>query len=537
MNNICIDFGTCNSVISYHNEINEIKYVLNSINGDVLIPSTIFFIKNEITSDLNVDNFIYGKHYVIGTNANEIFLQTKEHDLYFYQFKRFLGITNKSNTEYIKNFNYKYELDDNIISFFISTNTETLIKINIIQMIKLYFIGLKILIKNTNLINNEDLNNIEIIATCPAYFYDLQRQQLISSIISSGFSIFKLCNEPTVASLYYFKQYNIKDHGIYIIFDLGGGTSDTTVIEYNPEIDLCEVIDIYGDNLLGGIDIDNIIIDNIYTKYNISKKSEKILFKIKNIAENIKIKLTYAQTFTTYLEEIPLNDKIATELKITYTQYEYNNLINKIVDKMIEPVIKMSKKYDTNNIIFIGGTTQIPLLQNKINSHLNINCSTITNNNNTLYKTIVSSGGSLLFNNIKNKSKMLLLDVLPMNIGICSNNDKMIVFVPKNSKFPFSTSYTFTTSHDGQRNIDINIYEGLSDLCCNNNFIGSYTIYGIPSLKKGMIIINITFQINANGLLNIFIDSIKNSFDENNVTFKYNNNIKLIPQFVAKQLF
>ena len=742
MNNICVDFGTCNTVISYfENEHN--KFVYNNANGDILIPTTLFFIKDEINENMKFEDLVYKKHYFIGNEADETFKQYKQNDCYFYQFKRFLGMTNKSNCDFINKFCLKYELSDDTIYFFIpindltnndstnndstnndstnndstnndstnndstndsnnnltnndltnndstnndstnndstnndstndsnnnltnndstndsnnnltnndstndnniSTNNNHTIKVNIVQLISLFFVGIKSTITNT--ISNNNI--IEALITCPAYFHDLQRQQLQNAVINSGIKIFKICNEPTVALLQYLDimknknnnsnnnqegtynitnnqkgtykitnnqkgTYNITDNqkgtynninnqkgtynitnnqegtynitnnqeGIYIIYDLGGGTLDTTVMDYQPDIDLCEVIDIYGNNALGGIDIDNILIENIYEKYNIEKNlSEngklKMKIKIKNIAEDIKIKLTYAEYYSFFIEEVlTKNNKIIPVLEIKYTRFEFNRLITRIIDKMIEPIIAMSKKHSTKNIIFIGGPTQIPLLQNKVKALLNLNdnIETITesnnsqtthnnnlqttqsnnlpimqsnnlpatcNNNSLLYKTIVASGGSLLHKNLKNKTSLLLLDITPMDIGISDNNQNMTTLVKKHTKIPFSETKTFTTSFDGQRKIDIFVYEGNDKLCSNNSFIGSYSILGIPPAEKGSIIIDLTFQINSNGILNIYIDGKKNTFSDNckDINYKLNDNIKLVPQIVAKKLF
>lgn len=520
MENICIDFGTCNTVISYY-ENGAQKFVFNSFNGDVLIPTTIYFIKDEIDLNLPFDEFICGKHYLIGTDALNMYEQYKDSNSYFYQFKRFLGMT-KHNCEgaidFLKKFNLNYELDDDTIYFCIPTKTEEFYKINIVQLITLFFRAIKKII-----------NGNEILITCPAYFHDLQRQQLGTAIMNAGLNIFKMCNEPTVAIMYYFDVNNIKNDGTHIIFDLGGGTLDTTVVEYLPEIDVCDVIDIYGNNALGGVDIDNLLVDNIFEKYNIAM-SPKMKFKIKNIAENIKITLSTAMNVTICLEEVLLkNGKIEPLLKITYSRHEFNKIITHLVDKMIDPIVTMAKKHETSNIIFIGGPTQIPLISAKLDAIIGAKIGKIVGESNTLYKTIVAMGGSLLYKNLKNKSKLVLLDIIPMDVGISGNDDTMITIIPKNTKFPFSASKIFTTSFDGQRKIDISIYEGISDNIINNNFIGSYTLFGIPPMEKGAIIIELTFQINENGLLNIFIDG--------KCGHKVNDNIKLIPQVVAKKLF
>jgi len=193
----------------------------------------------------------------------------------------------------------------------------------------------------------------------------------------------------------------------------------------------------------------------------------------------------------------------------------------------------MYQKHNTNNIIFIGGPTQIPLLQSKVNSILNNN-TYITSNN--LYKTIVSKGATLLFKKIFNKEDFCLLDILPMNIGISDNNDNMMVMIDKNSKIPISIEKTFTTTYDCQRTIDIDIYEGNQNKCSQNTFIGSYKLVGIPPLIRGSILIKLLFKISYNGILNVSIEGFENSNNEIKSNYNCNKDIKLIPSAIAKNI-
>jgi len=548
---ICIDFGTCNTVISYYdNELEKILQINNDFDGNILIPTTIYFntetlindnIKKKIIKNKKIDELEYSIDYNIGNNVNIL-----DSDYYFYQFKRFLGTTSKSiDRNFIDKFNKEYTVDEETIYFFIKTFDDEKIKFSIIDLIKLYFKGLYSIISKKLNINNTE--SIEIVLTCPAYFHDLQRLQLKNAASDAGFKIFKLYNEPTSAAIYYIKNNllinnsNNIDCNKFIVYDLGGGTIDTTVVEYHEDINTCEILDIDGNNSLGGIDIDNIIIADIYNKYNIDKTNIKFKNKIKNIAEDIKIKLTFNNNYYIYIENVPiLKNNILDykdSLKISFTRHYFNNLINDIIDQMIEPIKNMYNKYNTHNIIFIGGPTQIPLLQNKVNTLLNKNIKTIENTTNSiLFKTIVSEGGSLLYKLIDKKEDFCLLDILPMNIGISDNNDNLTIMISKNSKIPISIEKIFTTSYDCQRSIDIEIYEGISEKCSNNTFIGSYKIIGIPPLPNGSILIKLIFKITYNGILNIFIDGCKNSNFENNYDFKINENIKLIPNILIKDL-
>ena len=543
INNLAIDFGTCNTVISYmHN--GNISHILNDINGDLLIPSSILFIKEEISSKNKITELIYNKHFIIGHVANEKYNSNKDHESFFYQFKRFLGLTSKSlnSRDFLEKFKIKYELDDEIIYFYIPTNDDEYIKINIIELIRCYFIGLNNLIKhNLNLIGD-----ITIILTCPAYFHDLQRSQLKKAAEESQFKIFKIYNEPTAAAIYYINKLNDDNYNNkFIVYDLGGGTIDTTVVEYHLDTKTCEIIDIAGNNSLGGIDIDNLIIEDIYQKYciNNSKANIKWLSKIRKYAEEIKIKLSYTNSYEIVLENVPINKNntiiIEDILRIKYTKHMFNSLINNLIDKMIESIIWMHNLYKTTNIIFIGGPTQIPLLQEKLTAVINLDSNKIIlNNKNYLYKTIVADGAATLYDMLNTKVDFCLLDIIPMNIGISSINNEMIIMINKNSKIPTTVERIFTTSYDCQRSINIEIYEGNSNLYLENTFIGSYMIIGIPPLQRGGIIIKLLFKITYNGILNISINGFKNPSDisAKSFDFKLTEKIKLIPNIIAKEL-
>jgi molecular chaperone DnaK (HSP70) len=569
--NICIDFGTCNSVVSYV-EDGILKQIQDEINGDILIPSTIYFIKSNIGIGTKITNLNFGEDYLIGNVATLQANTNKDWEYYFFQFKRFLGITSKSIDGY-KDFLIKYNLDytsdEDTIYFYIesSESEEIKIKFSICDLIKLYFRALKKMIydKIKELKKEE---KTQIIITCPAYFHDLQRTQLKRAAEQAGFDVFKLINEPTAAAIYYINRFQnpllLESETKYIIYDLGGGTIDTTVVDYYKESNTCEVIDIEGNNGLGGIDIDNILTFNIIKKYSILKSDVKWLNRIKKCAEEIKIKLTSQTNYSVYLENVPVMKLNKLEyidnLKITYSRQEFNNLVNEIIDEMILSVKNMYLKHSTKNIIFIGGPTQIPLLQSKVCSILNIepsNLSTIgtcqnTNDNSNLnsdqniqsydlsilYKTIVSQGGSILYKKIIGKEDFCLLDIIPMNIGITDPDNNMIVMIEKNSKIPVGVERIFSTSHDCQRSIDIEVYEGLCDNCSSNTFIGSYKIINIPPLPKGMVLIKLLFKISYNGILEITIGGFKNPSDNSAKSFdyKFNSDIKLIPNMVAKEI-
>jgi len=553
---LAIDFGTCNSVISLiqnsNTSVNSIQHILDDFSGDVLIPTTIYFYKDEIDENLSINDFVYTKHYIIGYGANEALSQQKIHENYFYQFKRFLGINKNSkviNTELLFNFSNIYTLDDETIYFNILTNSDNnkYIKISLIDIVKLFFIGLREIISSK--LNLSDKQKISTAITIPAYFNDLQRNQLKLSVENSGFDIYRIYNEPTAASIYYIKHfYEVCDSNKkFIIYDLGGGTIDTTVIEYHYENNTCEILDIDGNSSLGGLDIDNVILKDIYNKYNLDPSNIRLRNKLKKYAEEIKIKLSFSTNHCIILEDVPIiqNNEIIIKntIKLSYSRQYFNMLINDLIDEMLLSVINMSRKYEIDNIILIGGPTQIPLLYEKLFSIVKINdkeiATSVISKNNLLYKTIVADGACLLNKLGRLDNDITLLDIIPMNIGISGQDNKLSVMIKKNSKIPTSVEKTFTTSYDCQRNIDILVYEGNDEGdCTNNSLIGSYKIIGIPPLPKGKILIKLLFKITYNGILNISIIGFKNPFDDNSNSFdyKFNNNIRLISSYMAKDL-
>ena len=542
--NLSIDFGTCNTVIGYKSN-DKILHVLDDMSGDVLIPSTILFIKNEIEPDLKISQLQINKHFIIGNAAKDAYDFKKDHTSYFYQFKRFLGITSKSvytQKDFIDKFQIKYDTDEDTIYFYIPTMEEDkYIKINIIELIKIYFQGLMNLVK----ISLNIIGELNIILTCPAYFHDLQRSQLKKAAENAGFKIFKMYNEPTAAAIYYIHKFDelTLNNNKFIVYDLGGGTIDTTVVEYHIDDKTCEIVDIDGNSSLGGIDIDNLLINDIYNKYSIDKTDVKWTNRIRKCAEDIKIKLSYAKNYEISLENVPIKKGNLINnldiLKINYSQQMFNNIINNLMDKMIDSIITMYKKHLTQNIIFIGGPTQIPLLQNKVNSILTIDTNKIIlNQNNSLYKTIVADGACLLYELLKTQDEFCLLDIVPMNIGISSPEGKMITMINSHSKIPTAVEKVFSTSHDCQRTIDVEVFEGDSEFIKENNYIGSYKIVGIPPLPRGSIIIKLLFKISHNGILDVSISGLKNPSDNSakSFDFKLAEKIRLIPNIIAKEL-
>jgi molecular chaperone DnaK (HSP70) len=523
-----VDFGTCNSVISFINENQDINHIYDPINGNVLIPTTIYFNKMDI--EPTTLNFEYKKHYYIGTEANENFLIYKNVDCYFYQFKRFLGLTSKSNKsefDFIKKLNIKYELDEDNIYLFIPSNVEDkYVKISIINLVSLYIKGLCFYM-------NDNKHIKEIYATGPAYFNDLQKSQLLNAYKNANCKVLKYYNEPTAATVYYLNTYyknEIQGSKKIAILDIGGGTTDITVIEYDFENKICDIVDVSGNNNLGGVDIDNVLIEDIYKNYFIDVDNKKWRKKINEIAENIKIQLSLQYSYKVILEEVPLkiNNKLVVKeiLEIQYTRTQFNTLISNITNNLFKLLQNIQESHEIFDIIPIGGTTQIPIIYEKINIHKNINNEY---SKNYLYKTIVSDGASLMCKIINNKDDFMIMDITPMDLFIKTNNNYLCV-IPKNTKIPTTKEYILTTNRDAQRSIEIDIYEG------DDKFnIGSYTIVDIPPFNKGSILITLYFKINCSGLMNITVKGCVNKANEKG-SYELEKEIKIISNNCIKNI-
>ena len=546
-----IDFGTSNTVISYLNESSNIEYINDKNNGNILIPSTIYFFTDTISENDKITDLKCKINYEIGYTADDNY-KIYNNNSYFFQFKRFLGINNNSTIssfDFIKKYNLKYDTDDELIYFYIPTrDNEKNIKCSIIELVHLYLNGIYELICES--LNLKNILNTYI--TTPAFFNDLQKNQLKTAFNKSKFNVLKIYNEPTAASVYYVNKYykDIDTDAKFIIFDLGCGTLDITTLLYNATNKLVEILDVYGNNALGSLDIDNIIINNIYEKYNIDINNIKWKNKIRHYAEEIKIKMTYIDNYDIILENVPINENnkiiILDYLKISYSKNYFNMIISEIVDIIIHPLIDIiSKNNNIIDIVFVGGGSLIELIRTKAHSICKINNNILFEPNDfvmsqsdvikddkpkafepLLYKTIVSCGSCIMHRIIKNKEDFCMIDIVPMDIGLMTIGNNIINIIPKNSKIPIQKEFTFTTSHDSQKIIDF-------EICENSKTIYTYYITGLPALKRGAVLIKILFKIDNNGLLNLTIDGIKNTQngEHSKLDFNFHKNLKLIPKY------
>jgi len=360
----------------------------------------------------------------------------------------------------------------------------------------------------------------KVVITVPAYFNDMQRNSTKYSCEMAGLECVRIVNEPTAACLSYGIHNKNKAH--ILIFDLGGGTLDVSVLNmYNGIFD---ILSTNGDTHLGGIDFDNIIHDYICETYN-NIYGEKIAIddiiahkNIRDLAENIKKILSQRKI---YCQET-LNIYNAKSLKINITRDKFNELCKNLYERCIQCVEKALLdanilKTDINEVILIGGSTRIPYIQTMLKELFNMTKLNSTVNPDEAVALGAGILGSMLTNNHNSEilDDMMLLDIIPLSLGVETDGGIMTPVILRNSKIPTSKTLTFSTTTDNQTTVNIKIFEGERPLTKDNNFLGFFKLTGISKSLRGIPKIEVKFDVDYNGILEVSavetIDCIKNN--------------------------
>jgi len=475
-----IDLGTTNSVISVLEGASP-KVIANSEGGRTT-PSVVAYTSNG--------------EVLVGQIAKRQAVVNPENT--FYSVKRFIGCKYHEIESEINRISYKVKKEDGGNIKIYSPNVDKYFSPEEISASVL-----KKLVTDASKYLNETIT--QAIVTVPAYFNDSQRLATKDAGTIAGLDVLRILNEPTAAALAY--GLNKKKNEVVLIFDLGGGTFDVSILEVGE--DVFEVLATSGDTHLGGDDFDQVIVS--YTVENFEKinnvslyKEKQALQRIIEAAEKAKIELSTIQSTQINLPFIYIDGQIPKSIDFSFDRSKFEELSKFLIERCKGPVLKAlqdakMKKSDIDEVILVGGSTRIPAVRNLLTELLDKPLNETVNPD-----EVVAMGAAVQAGILAGEiTDLILLDVTPLSLGVETLGGLMTTIINRNSSIPTKQSEVFSTGSDFQDTVEIHVLQGERPFSKDNKSLGIFKLKGIPPAPRGIPKISVTFQLDVDGLLSV----------------------------------
>ncbi|MEO7802559.1 MAG: Fe-S protein assembly chaperone HscA [Ginsengibacter sp.] len=478
-----IDLGTTNSLVAIIHPETKQPVALKEHNSSSLVPSVIHF-----NSTGNI---------TVGESAKDFLLTEPQNTIF--SAKRLMG---KSYNDIKKNssfFTYKI-IDD---------NDDNLVKIQVgnkfYSPIDLSSFILKELKQRAEHILKTTVNKAVI--TVPAYFNDTQRQATRDAGKLAGLDVLRIINEPTSASLAYGLGLQKEESKLIAVYDLGGGTFDISILKITNGI--FEVLSTNGDTYLGGDDIDKSIVEYWLNDLKIDKET---LYSDKSVLQELRLKAEEAKKQVS-LESIFLGNFKEQDLSLDAEKLNLllepfiKRTLNKCSNALKDAGLKPS---DIEVIVMVGGSTRIPQIKKEVSKFFGREVNDSVNPD-----EVVALGAALQADILAGNNKdLLLLDITPLSLGIETRGGLMDVIIPRNSKIPTKAARQYTTQVNGQSGIRVSVFQGERDLVADNRKLAEFNLKGIPAMPSGFPKVEISFLLNADGILVITAKELRSEVEQ-----------------------
>jgi molecular chaperone DnaK len=345
----------------------------------------------------------------------------------------------------------------------------------------------------------------QAVITVPAYFNDSQRQATKDAGKIAGLEVLRIINEPTAAALAY--GLDKKSNERILVFDLGGGTFDVSVLEVGDGV--FEVLSTSGDTHLGGDDFDKVIVDHLADSFKANegidlRQDKQALQRLTEAAEKAKIELSSATQSEINLPFITATPEGPKHLDLTLTRAKFEELASKLIDRCrvpVEQALKDAKlsSAELDEIVMVGGSTRIPAVLELVKRITGKDPNQTVNPDEVVAVGAAIQGG-VLAGEVKD---ILLLDVTPLSLGVETLGGVMTKMITRNTTIPTKKSETYSTAVDGQTNVEIHVLQGEREMASDNKSLGTFRLDGIPPAPRGVPQIEVTFDIDANGILSV----------------------------------